>query len=115
MNPNKVVKGKRPQFFEAPGVDYLMHMVMVLTQEHSAMRDRLDTIESLAAQNKPATAANIEAFVPDQPALERREARRQALLENMFSVMAQEAAELSSNDTKERFDTVIQELATNGG
>lgn len=111
MNPNKVVKGKRPEFYETPGVDYLMHMVMVLAQELSATRDRLDTIERLAEQEKPQTPAEIEGYAPDQPVLEEREARRQKLLENLFSIMAQEAAEISSKDTKERFDAVIEGLA----
>lgn len=114
MNPNKTIKGKRPEFYETPGVDYLMHMVMVLAQELSTTRDRLDSVERLAEDGKPATPENIEAYSPTQVALEEREARRQKLLENLFSVMDQEAAEISNQDTKERFDTVIQDLANDG-
>lgn len=112
MNPNKIIKGKRPEFYDTPGVDLLMHMVMVLAQEHCAMRDRLDTIERLGAQDTPVTASNIDAFEPDQSALEERETRRQAFLENLFSVMTQRAAEISTNDSKERFESVISALAT---
>lgn len=114
MNPNKTIKGKRPEFYETPGVDYLMHMVMVLAQELSATRDRLDSIERLSEDGKPATPGNIEAYSPTQLVLEEREARRQKLLENLFSVMDQEAAEISNQDTKERFDTVIEDLAKDG-
>ncbi|MFK8016429.1 MAG: hypothetical protein AB8G17_13435 [Gammaproteobacteria bacterium] len=112
MNQNKIVKGKRPEFYSTPGVNLLMHMVMVLAQEHSAMRDRLDTIERLGAQKQAITPENIDAFVPDQPTLEERETRRQTFLENLFSVMAQQAAEVEKQDTKERFESVITGLAT---
>lgn len=76
------------------------------------MRDRLDTIERLSERKLAVSASNIEAYVPDQAVLEERELRRQKLLENLFSVMTQEAAEISAKDTRERFDTLIDELAT---
>lgn len=108
---NKIIKGKRPEFYETPGVDYLMHMVMTLAQELSATRDRLDTLERVAEQKKLLGVEDIESFTPDQDVLEQREARRQTFLSNMFSLMTQEAAELASKDTKERFEKVIDELA----
>lgn len=112
MSGNKIIKGKRPEFYETPGVDYLMHMVMVLSQELSATRDRLDTLERVADQKNVFSEKDLEAYQPDQTALETREARRQKLLENLFSVMTQEAAELASKDTKKRFEEVIETLAT---
>lgn len=111
MSNNKIIKGKRPNFYATPGVDYLMHMVMVLAQELSATRDRLDTIEKLAADNNAFTAQDIEQYTPSQETLEQREARRQAFLASLFSVMTQESAELAARDTKARFDKVIDDLA----
>ena len=113
MDQNKIVKGKRPEFYSAAGVDYLMHMVMVLAEEHSAMRDRLDKLENIAAEKGLFTDDDIESHVPPQASLERREATRQQFLSNLFSVMYQEAAEIDKADTKERFASVITELATN--
>ncbi len=112
MNSNKIIKGKRPDFYSAPGVDYLMHMVTVLAQEHSAMRDRLDTLESVATEKGAFSPDDIEAYTPTQADLERREARRQKFLDNLFSVIAQEAAEVRNADTKQRFEQVITDLAT---
>ncbi|MEO0576905.1 MAG: hypothetical protein AAF004_15720, partial [Pseudomonadota bacterium] len=94
------------------GVDLLMHMVMVLAQEHCTMRDRLDTLERLSDSDLPINAKSIDAYEPDHAVLEARELRRQTFLENLFSVMTQEAAEVASKDTRERFDTLIEELAT---
>jgi len=108
---NKIIKGKRPSFFETPGVDYLMHMVMVLSQELSVTRDRLDTLERLVENKDIIKRSDFNEFTPDQECLEERELNRQALLSSLFSVMDQEAAELASKDTKERFDEVIKETA----
>ncbi|GAB2678898.1 hypothetical protein Q4574_07150 [Aliiglaciecola sp. 3_MG-2023] len=112
MNQHKVIKGKRPAFYEAPESDYLMHMVMVLAQELSATRDRLDTLEKLSAQKNQVTAEEIESYTPDQATLEEREARRQVFLGNLFSVMNQESAELKARDSKSRFNQVIDDIAS---
>ncbi len=108
---NRTIKGKRPSFFDARGVDYLMHMVMVLTQELSVTRDRLDTLEHLIEDKELLKRTDFDRFAPDQACLEEREKNRQALIKNLFSVMDQEAAELVKNDSKERFDEVIAETA----
>lgn len=108
---NRTIKGKRPSFYESPGVDYLMHMVMVLTQELSVTRDRLNTLEHLVAEKGVLKRTEFNDFTPDQACLEERETNRQALLANLFSVMDQEAAELANKDDKERFDKVIAETA----
>ena len=108
---NKIIKGKRPSFFETPGVDYLMHMVMVLSQELSVSRDRLDTLERLIEDKSIIKRTDFNDYTPDQACLEERETNRQALISSLFSVMDQEAAELASKDTKQRFDEVIKETA----
>ena len=108
---NKIIKGKRPSFFEAEGVDYLMHMVMVLSQELSVTRDRLDTLEHLVEDKGLLKRTEFNEFIPDQATLEEREKNRHELIGSLFSVMDQEAAEIANSDTKERFDEVISETA----
>ena len=112
MNPNKIIRGKRPAIHETPSVDYLMHMVTVLAQELSTTRDRLDTLERVAEQKSLLTEADIETYQPTEEALEAREHNRQQFLTNLFSVMTQQAAEIERGDTKARFEGVIEELAT---
>lgn len=108
---NRTIKGKRPSFYEAEGVDYLMHMVMVLSQELSVTRDRLDTLEHLVEDKGVLKRSEFNEFKPDQNCLEEREIKRQALLTNLFSVMQQEAAEIERKDDKQRFDEVIADTA----
>ncbi|MBT4163846.1 MAG: hypothetical protein HOE58_03400 [Porticoccaceae bacterium] len=111
MSDAKIIKGKRPHFYETDGVDQLMHMVMVLAQENSAMRDRLDTLEKVCAASGVIAEDACETYQPDQATLETRETRRQASLSMLFSVMSQQAAELKSGDSKQRFKEVIEEIA----
>lgn len=108
---SRTIKGKRPSFFDARGVDYLMHMVMVLTQELSVTRDRLDTLEHLIEDKNLLKRTDFDRFTPDQSSLEEREENRQELIKNLFSVMDQESAELANNDSKQRFDEFIAETA----
>lgn len=112
MNNNMIIKGKRPKIYDTQGVDYLMHMVMVLSQELSATRDRLDTVEQLLINNSGLKSDGVETYAPSQEVLEAREARRQNFMATLFSVMNQESAELATRDTKARFDKVIEDLAT---
>lgn len=112
MNPKKIIRGKRPAIHETPSVDYLMHMVTVLAQELSATRDRLDTLERVAAEKSLLTQADIDAYKPTEEALVFRETNRQQFLENFFSVMTQEAAQIAAGDDQNRFDEVIHTLAT---
>jgi hypothetical protein len=112
MNEKMIIKGKRPKIYDTAGVDNLMHMVMVLAQELSATRDRLDTLENVLAGKGTMESTDIEGYAPELDVLESREARRQQLMTSLFSVLNQEAAELANRDTKARFDKVISELAT---
>jgi len=108
---NRIIKGKRPSFFDEQGVDYLMHMVMVLSQELSVTRDRLNTLEHLIAEKGVLDRSDFNRFNPDQECLEEREKNRQALFNNLFSIMEQESAELATKDDKQRFNSVIAETA----
>lgn len=111
MSNNRIIKGKRPAIYETAGIDQLMHMVMVLSQELSVTRDRLDTLERLVEQKDVLDRGEFNSYVPDQTCLEERETKRQALFDNLFSLMQQEAAEIARNDDKKRFDEVIEETA----
>ena len=65
-NPSlpRKAKGERPFFFDNPDVDKLLAMLMGLAGEVSVMRDRMDTIERLAAERGLFTEADIEAYEP---------------------------------------------------
>ncbi|NBC35009.1 hypothetical protein GTZ99_00375 [Novosphingobium sp. FSY-8] len=107
----KDAKGKRPQFYDAPGMDTAMSMIMVLASELSTLRDRLDSAERVAKASGMDLAAGIEALELDQAALEEREARRQNFLERLFYLARKEAQEASDAETTEGFNQMIDEIA----
>ena len=96
-------KGKRPQFYDTPGLDEAMSMILVLANELSVVRDRLDLYERASAKRGLDLAADIEAIELDQDALEARETRRQDFLGRLFYLARKDAAEAASADTSDRF------------
>jgi hypothetical protein len=106
-------RGKRPNFYETPGMDEAMSMIMVLANELMVVRDRLDTVEKIAAAKGVVVDAEIEAYEPDQAVLEARELRRQDFLSRLFYLAKKQAAELQTGDSAERFTKALDDIAVN--
>lgn len=104
-------KGKRPEFFETPGVDHAMSMIMVLANEMSVLRDRLDSAERVAKANGMDLAAGIESLHLDQEALEERELRRQDFLGRLFYMMRKEADEAAKGVSAANYNATIEDIA----
>lgn len=104
-------KGKRPSFYETPGLDQMMSMILVLAGEVSVLADQLDLMQRVAAQKGLDLAGAMGALVLDQEALEQREARRQAMLDRLFYLMRKEAAEAEAQHTSDGYSKVIEEIA----
>lgn len=104
-------KGKRPAFYDTPALDQMMSMIMVLAGEVSVLADHIDSIERVAADNGLDLAAGIARLSLDQPALEAREQRRQAMLDRLFYLMRKEAAEASRQESAAGYAAVIEEIA----
>ena len=104
-------KGKRPGFYADPAMDEAMSMIMVLSSEFFVMRERLDTFEAIAAEKGVMLSEEIESFEPSQELAEEREARKQEFLDRLFFVANKRAAELASQDTSGRYDSVLKIIA----
>ena len=83
-------KGERPYFFSDPSIDKLLAMLMGLAGEVSVLRDRLDTVERLAEQNRLFTRAEVEAYQPDEAALKERAERRALFLGEITRIIQAE-------------------------
>ena len=83
-------KGERPFFFDNPDVDKLLAMLMGLAGEVSVMRDRMDTVEHLAAERGLFNATDIEAFEPNAEIMQQRAARRQEMLGEITRIVYSE-------------------------
>lgn len=112
-NLERNARGKRPQFYDSPGLDEAMSMIMVLAGDLMVLRDRLDTVEKVAAAKGIVLDAEIEAFEPDQPTLEARELRRQDFLARLFYLARKQAAELQTGDSAERYSSALDDIAVN--
>lgn len=81
-----------------------MNIVMVLAQEVSVMRMRLDTVERLLEEKGTLTRADIEAFAPDKSQAAERGAWNQEFIARILRIVQQEneaieaGAEMSSED-----------------
>jgi hypothetical protein len=107
----KDAKGKRPKFYEVPGMDQAMSMIMVLANEISVIHDRLDSAERVAKLNGIDLAAGIEALTLDQDALECRESWRQNFLERLYYLMRKDASEAAHKESEETYRSTIAEIA----
>lgn len=106
-------RGKRPQFYETPGMDEAMSMIIVLANELSVVRDRLDTVEKVAAAKGIMLDEEIEAYRPDDATLEARELRRQDFLSRLFYLAKKQAAELQTGDSAKRYSEALEDIAVN--
>ena len=104
-------KGKRPGFYEDPAMDEAMSMIMVLSSEFFVMRERLDTFEAIAAEKGVVLSEEIDSYEPSQELAEEREARKQDFFDRLFFVANKRAAELASQDTSGRYDSVLKTIA----
>jgi hypothetical protein len=104
-------KGKRPQFYDVPGLDQAMSMIMVLANEVSVLHDRLDSIERVHKHTGFDLAAEIEKLTLGQEALEAREAWRQDFLSRLYYLLRKEAAEAAAKETAESYRAAIEEIA----
>lgn len=91
--PRKARGQDRPQYLESTDLDRVMMMLTSLMSEVSALRDRLDTHEALAAEGVVATTEAVEAHRPDVARETAREAMRDALLSRVLRVLFEDRDE----------------------
>lgn len=104
-------KGKRPGFYADPAMDEAMSMIMVLCSELFVLRERLDAFEAIAAEKGVMLGEEIDTFEPTQELAEKREARKQEFFDRLFYVANKRAAELATQDTSGRYESVLKTIA----
>lgn len=107
----QTAKGHRPTFFDDPTNDRIMAMMTSMITEMWVMRERLDTVEALAAKKGVFLEEEIENFEPDPERAEERERMRQELLSRVFYVFKEEAEDIARGDTPESYEDAINTSA----
>ncbi len=109
--PARHARGKRPQFYEAPGLDQAMSMILVLASEFSVLRERMDTLERILEAQGIDVGAAIEAYRPATDVLAERERWRQAFLARLYYLARKDAADAARGDTDGRYRETIEAIA----
>lgn len=87
----RVARGKRPVLFGAGEGDMFLSMISALTTEMMVMRDRLDTVERIAAVKGVILKDEIDSFAFDDAAKAERDAARKALADRVYYLLLQQA------------------------
>lgn len=107
----RTIRGTRPTFFETPGVDDAFSMILVLAQEFTIMRERMDTAERIMARHGIDLATEIDAMPLEEDLLKQREADRQAFYDRLFFIQKQRRAELDARHSDASFLETIEKVA----
>jgi hypothetical protein len=84
MEPPRRPKGHHPQYFEQPAVDQLHAAVLALASELAVAFDRIDALERLLAASGALPAGAIDAYKPDEAAVQVRSARHADIAERLL-------------------------------
>lgn len=107
----KDARGKRPDFYDTPGMDQAMSMILVLASELNVMRDRLDTVERIAAHKGLMLEDEIESYEPPETVRQAREARRQDFLDRLYFLARKDVSEQSRSESRDSYFNTLDEIA----
>lgn len=108
----QTAKGHRPTFFDDPVNDRLTAMMMSMVTEMWVMRERLDSIEALAAEKGVFLIEELERFEPSPERAEERERMRQEFLDRIFYIFQEEAEDTDRGDTEDTYEEAVNISAT---
>jgi len=81
---------RRPQYLSSRDADSLVLMVLTLSAEVAALRDRLDTHERLADDARLPSVDSVEAFEPTESVESARALARRSLIERVTRPLLEE-------------------------
>jgi len=97
--PRKAAGPARPVYFNAGDVDRVMAIVLALSTEVAALRDRLDVHERIAASGAVPTPELVEAYLPDDAVQVARDAWRDGYIRRLFRVITEDVEALRGEQT----------------
>lgn len=83
----KASKGGRAFALENADSERLLTMVIALAAEVSTLHDKLDNLTQVAARATAVTAADVEAYRPDDAEAAARSQRRQAFVDRVLRII----------------------------
>lgn len=108
---SRKAKGKRPVYFDDPANDKLLAFVMALVGEVSVLRDRLDTIEHVAAARGAFSSDDIETYKPTAEVIAAREVWRAEYLQRVLRIIHHDRESAAKGETAEAYQKAIAEVS----
>jgi hypothetical protein len=88
----------RPKYLDSRGADRAVMMILALTAEVSALRDRLDTHQRLADAGKPASTEAVESYQAPDAVDADRAAARLSLIDRVTRALIDPATPRKTHD-----------------
>jgi hypothetical protein len=104
-------KGRRPYFFDDPAIDKVLAMTMAIAGELAVTRERLDTVERILAERGLLSAADIDAWRPDEQAKQERAVIRQEYIARVLMILRNEVEELEQRKAEADYEALQRQLA----
>jgi hypothetical protein len=104
----KKARGERPRYFEDPAVDKLMAITLALAGEVAVLRDRMDTIERLAAAGKRISPEAVDAYQADETVRAARDAWRDTYLDVVLRIVHQEREDMERKLAASPYDHAVE-------
>lgn len=101
----RTAKGKKPVYFDTT-TDKLISMVLTLMGEVSVMRDRLDTVERLAAKKGVFALDDVENFEVSEEIAKVRSERRAAYIARVLKSVQDELDALQQQGDGQNTDVI---------
>jgi acetyl-CoA carboxylase alpha subunit len=86
-------------------------MLMALAGEVSVMRDRIDTIERLAARKRVFSARDIETYRPDEAVQAARDKRRAEFLDVVLRIVQDELDDVRRAEHEREYEDIVSGVA----
>ena len=102
-------KGKRPAYFDDPGADQFLSMLLALVGEVSVLRERLDTVERLLEARGGLSREEVERYAPDPDAAYERGMETKAYIARVMRGVQQAMEAMAATDERP-LDEVSREL-----
>jgi hypothetical protein len=106
----KASRGGRVYALESRDDERLLGMIVALAAEVSTLHDKLDNVVQVAGRGQPFTAADVEAFLPDEALAAQRGRRRQAFIGRVLRLV-QADFERAAAPESQGYDDILAMVA----
>jgi hypothetical protein len=107
----RVPKGARPVHLGDAHSERLLSMTLALAAEVAVLSDELDTVRELLVRRALAGADEFAAFVPDEPAAQRRAERRRALIDRMLRIVREDLDGSAGAEREQRYAQLVARIS----